>query len=94
MVSSKHIFFFTCFLALTSCRSQTNLPKNLDEAVLYFQQHWTKTELNSFKNKPEADAVTDLHFGTGMWIRNNWVHGDRDTALRNYFKELGIYRLQ
>lgn len=91
MTLSRLILFFTCLFALTSCKSQITLPKNLDEAVLYFQQHWTKTELNNFKNKPEEDAVTELHFGTGMWIRNNWIHGDRDTALRNYFKNLGIY---
>lgn len=91
MTLSRLILFFTCLLTLTSCKSQITLPKNLDESVLYFQQHWTKTELYNFKNKPEEDAVTELHFGTGMWIRNNWVHGDRDTALSNYFKDLGIY---
>lgn len=91
MTLSRFTLFLICLLTLTSCKSQITLPKNLDEAVLYFQQHWTKTELNNFKNKPEEDAVTELHFGTGMWIRNNWVHGDRDTALRNYFKGLGIY---
>ncbi|WP_133054552.1 DUF6794 domain-containing protein [Niastella populi] len=63
----------------------------MDEAVLYFQQQWTPAELDNFKNKPERDAVIELHQGTGIWIRNNWVYSDRDTALRNYFKALGIY---
>ena len=67
------------------------MPKNLDEAILYFQQKWTNTQLNKFKNKSEDIAVSELHLGTGMWIRNNWVHGRRDTALTNYFHSLGIY---
>jgi hypothetical protein len=88
---SRLTIFFLCLLILTSCKAQIKLPKNLDEAVLYFQQQWTQAELDSFKNKPERNAVIELHRGTGMWIRNTWVYGDRDTALRNYFKALGIY---
>jgi hypothetical protein len=67
------------------------MPQNLDETVLYFQQQWAQAELDNFRNRPESDAVMELHKGTGMWIRNNWIYGDRDTALKNYFKELGIY---
>lgn len=91
MILPRLTLFFSCLLILTSCKPQIKLPKDLDEAVLYFQQQWTKAELDSFKNKPESDAVIELHRGTGMWIRNNWVYGDRDTALRNYFKNLGIF---
>jgi hypothetical protein len=91
MTLLRLIILFICLHTLTSCKSQLTFPKNLDEAVLYFQQHWTKAELDSFKNKPEGDAVTELHFGAGTWIRNNWIHSDRDTALRNYFNRLGIY---
>src|SRR5262245_47280679 len=90
MILSRLIFLFTCLFALTSCQTQITLPKNLDESVLYFKQRWTKGELDKFKNKPENEAVTELHFGTGMWIRNNWVQGNRDTALTNYFHSLGV----
>ncbi len=76
---------------LTSCKAQIKLPKNLDEAILYFQQQWTQEELDDFKSKSEEDAVSELHLGTGMWIRNNWVRSDNDTALRSYFKSLDIY---
>lgn len=78
-------------MCLTNCYSQITLPKNLDEAVLYFQQNWTKKELEDFKKKSESNAITDLHFGTGLWIRNNWVRGNRDTALTNYFHSFGIF---
>jgi hypothetical protein len=72
-------------------KSQITLPQNLEEAVLYFQQEWTKTQLDEFKNTSEREAVTKLHFGTGAWIRNNWLYGGRDTALTHYFHSLGIY---
>lgn len=91
MTLSKLTLFFTYLLVLTSCKAQINLPQNLDEAVLYFQQQWIPAELDNFKNKPERGAVIELHHGTGTWIRNNWVYNDRDTALRNYFEALGIY---
>jgi len=85
---------FIFLIALTSCKSQPikiTLPKNLDEAVLYFQQNWTKQQLDSFKIKDERTAIADVHFGAGMWLRNNWVRGDRDTIFTNYFHSLGIF---
>lgn len=91
MTLSNLTFFLSWLFVLTSCKAQIKLPKNLDEAVLYFQQQWTQSELDNFKSKPEREAVIELHRDTGMWIRNNWIHGDRDTSLRNYFKDLGIY---
>ncbi|RFM35031.1 hypothetical protein DXN04_06420 [Chitinophaga silvisoli] len=91
MTIPKLTFFLTCLFLLTACKVQIKLPKNLDESILYFQQQLTPAELDSFKNKPESDAVIELHQSTGQWIRNNWVYGDRDTALKNYFKALGIY---
>ena len=91
MTLSRLKLFFACLFVLTSCKSQIALPKNLDEAILYFQQKWTKAELDKFKNKSEKDAVTELHFGTGQWIRNSWVYGNRDTALTNYFQSLGVF---
>lgn len=75
---------------MTICKSQITLPKNLNEAVLYFQQKWTKAELDQFRNKSETQAFNDIHFETGTWIRNNWVHGNRDSSLTNYFHSLGI----
>lgn len=67
-----------------------NMPKNLNEAMLYFKQHWTKAELNDFKAKKEDRATTDLHFNVGLWIRNNWIRGNKNIPLCNYFKSLGL----
>ncbi len=91
MILFRLILLITSLMTLERCVAQVILPKNLDEAVSYFQKEWTTSELEEFKNKSERDAVTELHFVTGQWIRNNWVRGSRDTALTNYFHHLGIY---
>jgi len=91
MTLSKLTPFLACLLFFTRCQSQTSLPKNLEESILFFQQHLSKDQLDQFKNKQEDHAVTDLHFGAGLWIRNNWIRSGRDTALTNYFDSLGIH---
>jgi hypothetical protein len=87
----KLTFILLYFFVLTGCNSQIITPKNLNEAVLYFQQHWSKVELDRFKNIPETKALAELHFETGLWIRNTWIRNNKDTSLRNYFYTLGIY---
>jgi hypothetical protein len=91
MRCSKLILFSICVLSLTNSSSQTRAPKNLDEAILYLQEKWAKNEIDTFKDKPEQYAVAELGFGAGMWIRNNWVYGNRNKALRKYFDSLGIH---
>lgn len=91
MTLLKLTLYLACLLFMTSCKSQITLPRNLEEAVLYFQQKWTKPQLDEFKNTAEDKAVTEYHLETGTWIRNNWLHGSRDTTLTNYFHSLGIF---
>lgn len=92
----KIINTIICFTILTSCRSPANshaqlaLPKNLNEAILYLKQDLSKIELYKFKKLPEEKAVAEQHFKTGLWIRNNWIRGERDTVLTNYFNLLGV----
>ena len=47
--------------------------------------------LACFKNKEESNAVTGLHFGLGMNIRNNWGLWDRKGYLYEYFENMEIY---
>lgn len=75
---------------ISACAQKTAIPRNLDEAILYFKQHWTKTELDNFKYQKEDLATTNLHFSTGLWIRNNWIRGKRNNSLCSYFNKLGI----
>jgi len=48
------------------------VPKNLKDAITYLDCTWSEEDKTEFKIKPEEDAVSDLHFGTGRAIRNNW----------------------
>lgn len=66
-------------------------PRNLNQSVRYFQHKWPRNDLDTFKNKPERIAVCELHFSVGMWIRNTWIHGNRDKPLIRYFHSLGVY---
>jgi tetratricopeptide (TPR) repeat protein len=66
------------------------LPKNLDEAIAYFENRWSEKQKEAFKNQNEKVAVSKEHFGVGLWIRNNWCLGDRDTAFFNYFQKQGV----
>lgn len=66
-------------------------PKNLDEAMTFVLEKWKQADRDKFKNMPEDDAVDDTYLSVGMWIRNNWIHGRRDTMLTAYFNKLGIH---
>lgn len=85
----KHISILFAFLVcLTSC-SQTK-PKNIEESIAYFEKKWTDNEKNVFKNKNEADAVTELHMTVGMWIRNSWIRNEND-SLVDQFHKIGVF---
>jgi hypothetical protein len=72
---------------LFSC-SIKELPKDLNESISYFEKHWSSGRLEDFKNKDEKKAVTELHMSVGMWIRNNWIHGNRNPQLVKFFDSL------
>lgn len=90
MIKTYKIFILT-FLVFLYHSAYCQKPKIINEAIAYFENNWTTTEKNVFKNKPETDAVSELHFSTGMWIRNEWIRGFRDTLLVKQFNEMGIY---
>jgi hypothetical protein len=63
------------------------LPKDLDEAINYFEIKWTTNDKEEFIK----DSLKNAHFSVGMWIRNDWIHGQRDTSLVQYFNKIGIF---
>lgn len=83
------LIFLTCII-LTGCNVQNNIPKNLDEAISYFENNWSERQKEDFKKLPEADAVTQLHFSVGLWIRNNWLRNEEELSLKNYFNSIDI----
>lgn len=75
----------------TNIAEKKDLPRNLNEAIIYLQKKLPPAELNGFKNQNEANAVSHLHFSVGLWIRNNWIHDSRDTVLVQYFNSIGSF---
>jgi hypothetical protein len=65
-------------------------PATLDEAILYFEKKWTDKQKEDYRNTPEKEAVSENHFSLGVWIRNEWLYGNKDTALVNHFNRMGI----
>lgn len=67
-------------------------PMSLDEGISYFITKWSDKEKEQFRNEQEYLAVSHLHLTVGMFIRNFWIrHGRGNEALRNEFKEIGIF---
>lgn len=67
------------------------IPIDLSDAISFFECKWPKEDLDGFKNKEENTATTELHFGTGMSIRNNWELWAGTSKISKYFRDLGIH---
>lgn len=90
------LFFLTLTLQLkaqTNCErySDDHIPNDLNDAINYLNCVWSDTSKIDFKNKPENDAVAELHFGTGRSIRNNWGLWNQKSTLYSFFKSKGIF---
>jgi len=83
------ILIVISIVLIISCKHyhKDYLPQDLDDAMEYFIHNWTNSQIDSFKN----GQYNNVHFTVGRWIRNNWIHGNRDTNLVNYFKSIKIY---
>lgn len=88
-ISILKFLILICFLAFVT-NAQAQKPRDLEEAITFFEKHWSKKTKNEFSSKSELEATSDAHFGTGMWIRNHWVYGDRNPKLVTYFVNLGV----
>ncbi|QGK74411.1 DUF6794 domain-containing protein [Flavobacterium sp. SLB02] len=85
----KQIYLLLALMiCLTSCSQ--NVPSSLDESLHYFEKNWTESAKNSFKSKPENEAVTELHMTVGMWIRNNWIRNGNESIVKEC-NTIGIY---
>ncbi|MEJ1240289.1 DUF6794 domain-containing protein [Chryseolinea sp. T2] len=73
---------------LTIACSKDEPPKDLNESIAYFEENWSPGQLREFQLKDEETAVTGLHTTVGMWIRNNWILGDRNPPLIRFFDSL------
>lgn len=65
------------------------IPKDLADCFIQLNQLTDKESKVKFKNMPEAEAASKLHFSLGRWIIYNWgfYEGSRFSF---YLKNLGI----
>lgn len=65
------------------------IPKNLEDSFTQINLFWSDSTKTKAKNLTEDKFSSNVHFGFGMWIRNNWKlwGGSR---LSKYFNDLGI----
>lgn len=87
------LFVFGIVYSQNDCKDfkEDYIPKNLKDAIQYLTCEWPESEKTEFKNKEEDDAVTELHFGTGMGIRNSWDLWKGKNGLSRFFKSKGIF---
>jgi hypothetical protein len=66
------------------------IPKNLEDCFTQINGFWHDTTRLKVKKMTEDEFSTSVHFGFGMWMRNNWFlwGGSR---LSKYFNDMGIY---
>ena len=63
--------------------------RRLNAAVARLKQQTPISELDSIRAMDEPDLIVLLH-GYGTWIRNQWIHGNRDPQLVKLFHDRGI----
>ena len=52
--------------------AKTKLPTSMQEACEMLYAQLSKEEVELIKKGQLT--TTDLHFGLGLWLRNNWIH--------------------
>lgn len=67
------------------------IPTDLNDAISFFECKWSEDDITGFKNKDEQKATSELHFGTGMSLRNNWKLWAGTSEISKFFRDLGIY---
>lgn len=64
--------------------SQDLVPTNLNEAISEIVNNLKPSDIKEIK-KSKSDAC-DVHFGFGMFLRNNWCLWDKNSRLVKWFK--------
>ncbi len=48
------------------------IPKDIEDCCVQLDKILSEKDKEYIKGLPKKDDTIDLHFGLGMWIRNNW----------------------
>lgn len=70
--------------------SDEYIPKDLNDALTYLKCTWSDKDMEEFKSKREQDAVTELHMGIGLGIRNSWNLWEGKNSIYCFFKSMGV----
>lgn len=84
--------FISCSVLFDSYKSEIDgvyIPKNLEDAILEIDKFYSDSLKTEIKKMEEGDFGAEYHFGTGLWIRNNWALW-KGSRLSRYFNRKGI----
>lgn len=70
---------------------RTDLPETLEECYAMLDEVLSDEDIEYLKNMQQRDLVV-LHFGLGMWIRNEWLYPNQ-SKLSELLYEKGIYHV-
>lgn len=86
------LIFPTLLISQNDCEKfiEKYIPTDLNDAIAFFECKWSEETLNEFKSKEEQKATSELHFGTGRSLRNNWKLWAGTSELSIFFRDLGI----
>lgn len=66
------------------------IPNDLNDAIAFLDCLWTEDDKQEITKLSEDEAIGQLHFGTGLAIRNGWKLWEANNAIYRFFKSKGI----
>ena len=63
---------------------ETRIPRTKEECFAILDEMLSAEEKAQIA---EMEDTIDLHFGLGMWIRNNWIYQQESEAVEALLKE-------
>ena len=85
----KHLSILL-LIVITFSAFAAKKPRTIDEAVTLLEKKWKKKDKETYQKLKEDDALAEMDFMDGVWIRNEWIRFTKDTTLRHTFHEMGI----
>ncbi len=65
------------------------IPKDLEDCFNQINSFWQDSTKLKYSKLEERDFTVRMHFGLGLWMRNNWsLWGE--SRLSKYFNDMGI----
>ena len=65
------------------------IPRNLEESFHVLDTLLSAKTVRVMRSLPDREAMSEFHFGLGMWLRNNWGFWG-GSRLQQYFVRRGV----